>query len=433
MNETFSIGKDAGNKAPISIGAQSLTRHIAFLGASGSGKTTAALNMYEQAALAGVPIIIIDRKGDLSGYGGFPDLPPSKRAPWESFFQKVEPVIYTPGHPSGRNLQVRLAPEGLDEMDAVDRENAINMAAHALGDMLGYKEKGADAQKRAIMFQAMMLMTHIRTGEGKRYDINLRNLITYIAAQSPKFLNTISFLDLELLKKIVQDLSTFSLDKGRILTQKGEPLTMDNLLNIQRGDDGKILEHKGRTRVSIISTKFLGSATLFFVAQLFIEAARWASKNPSNALQAMIFVDEADIYMPARGSAATKEPLLNLLKRGRSAGLSVGLATQSPGEMDYQGRNNVNTWFIGKIKEAVALKKIEPMIPEPELMHDIPFLDVGQFMLVTDAQVRRLHGQPSMMNTFQLSEDQILALAKAGPPSLADVQAKIRQRKSMEG
>jgi hypothetical protein len=421
----FALGKD-DNGAAVTLTVSALTKHSAYLGASGSGKTTAALNIIEQAALSGVPVIIIDRKGDLSGYGGFPDLPPSKRGPWEEFFSKVEPVIYTPGHPSGRGLQVRLSPEGVEEMDPVDRENALNMAAHALGDMLGYKEKGADAQKRAIIFQALLLMLNVRDQHGKKFDINLRNLIHYIASKSPVFLQTIANLDLENVQKIVQDLSTFSLDKGRILTQKGEAMTMDNLLG---RNDAK----NPRTRISIISTKFLGSATLFFVAQLFIEAARWASKNPSNTLQAMLFVDEADIYMPARGNAATKEPLLNLLKRGRSAGLSVGLATQSPGEMDYQGRNNVDTWFIGKIKELVALKKVEPMVAEPELMHDIPFQNVGEFMLVTGSMVTRLRSNPSMMHTAQLSEDQILALAKAGPPSLASIHAKIRERKSMEG
>lgn len=428
MNDNFyfEVGTDTStNPAPVRIASRSATKHIAFLGASGSGKTTAALNMYEQAVQQGIPVIIIDRKGDLSGYGGFPDVRPSKMEPWEKFFSKVEPVIYTPGHPSGRNLQVRLVPEGLGDMDAVDRENAINMAAHALSDMLGYKEKGADAQRRAIIFQAMRLMTL------SKFDVDIRSLTAYINNKSPRFLNTIAFLDLELIGKIVQDLSTFSLDKGRILTQKGEPLTMDNLLNIQRGPGGEILKNE-RTRMSIISTKFLGNASLFFVAQLFIEAARWASKTPSGSLQAMLFVDEADVYMPARGTAATKEPLQNLLKRGRSAGLSVGLATQSPGDMDYRGRDNINTWLIGRIKERVALEKIEPMIPEPELMHDIPFLEVGNFMLSSDAKVTRIKGHPSMMNTYQLSEDQILALAKAGPPSISDVRAKTRARKAME-
>lgn len=432
MINHFTIGKgEQGQQIFITKGA--LTRHSAFLGASGSGKTTAALNILEQAALSGVPIIIIDRKGDLSGYGGWPDVPPSKRDPrWEEFFSKVEPVIYTPGHPGGRNLQVRIVPEGLDEMDQTDRENALNMAAHALSEMLGYKEKGADAQKRAIIFQALMLMMNVRTKEGQKWELNLRNLITYIAGKSPIFLQTIANLDLELVQKIVQDLSTFSLDKGRILTQKGEPLTMDTLLNIRRNENKQVIPNE-RTRISIISTKFLGNATLFFVAQLFIEASRWASKNPSNGLQAMLFVDECDIYMPAQGAAATKVPLLNLLKRGRSAGLSVVLATQSPGEMDYQGRNNVETWFIGKNKEKRAIDKVSLMVAEPEFLHDIPFLDVGRFILVTGSTLTRLHGDPSMLHTSQLSEDQILALAKAGPPSQASVQGKIRERKALEG
>ena len=45
-----------------------LTRHAAFLGASGSGKTTVALAIIEQLLLRGIPAILIDRKGDLCRY-----------------------------------------------------------------------------------------------------------------------------------------------------------------------------------------------------------------------------------------------------------------------------------------------------------------------------------------------------------------------------
>ena len=45
-----------------------LTRHAAFLGAPGSGKTTAALCVVEQLLLRGIPAILVDRKGDLCSY-----------------------------------------------------------------------------------------------------------------------------------------------------------------------------------------------------------------------------------------------------------------------------------------------------------------------------------------------------------------------------
>ena len=67
---------------------------------------------------------------------------------------------------------------------------------------------------------------------------------------------------------------------------------------------------------------------------------------------------------------ATKEPMENLLKRARSAGLGVLLATQSPGDFDYKCRENINTWFVGKIKEdnitsRFRVQSIEPLGNQP--------------------------------------------------------------------
>ena len=53
---------------PVTFDPGDFTRHAAFLGAPGSGKTTAALCVVEQLLLRGVPAILVDRKGDLCTY-----------------------------------------------------------------------------------------------------------------------------------------------------------------------------------------------------------------------------------------------------------------------------------------------------------------------------------------------------------------------------
>jgi hypothetical protein len=87
------------------------------------------------------------------------------------------------------------------------------------------------------------------------------------------------------------------------------------------------------------------------VSQSLFELSRWASKSPSPHLQAVVLFDEADMYLPTKSKPACKEPMGSLLKRARSAGLGVMLATQSPGDFDYKCRENINTWFHGEIKE----------------------------------------------------------------------------------
>ena len=68
--------------------------------------------------------------------------------------------------------------------------------------------------------------------------------------------------------------------------------------------------------------------------------------------------DEADLYIPANAKPATAEPLQSLLKRARSAGLGIMLATQSPGDLDYKSRDQITSWFIGRVREDTALRKL---------------------------------------------------------------------------
>ena len=74
--------------------------------------------------------------------------------------------------------------------------------------------------------------------------------------------------------------------------------------------------------------------------------------------------DEADLYIPANAKPATAEPLQSLLKRARSAGLGIMLATQSPGDLDYKIARPDHVWFIGRVREDTALRKLQGGVPE---------------------------------------------------------------------
>src|SRR5208283_490451 len=63
------VGKTSGRLAEdVSMADGELTKHAAFIGVSGSGKTTVALNVAEQLLVQGIPAILVDRKGDLCVY-----------------------------------------------------------------------------------------------------------------------------------------------------------------------------------------------------------------------------------------------------------------------------------------------------------------------------------------------------------------------------
>src|SRR5688572_20275130 len=63
--------------------SRDLTTHAVCVGMTGSGKTGLCLSVLEEAAIDGVPALVIDPKGDLANLLlTFPDLRPQDFAPW---------------------------------------------------------------------------------------------------------------------------------------------------------------------------------------------------------------------------------------------------------------------------------------------------------------------------------------------------------------
>ena len=153
----------------------------------------------------------------------------------------------------------------------------------------------------------------------------------------------------------------------------------------------------GRTRLSIIYTGFLGDNEniLFWVSQFLSEALRFCQRNPNDELQAVVMFDEADLYIPANAKPATAEPLQSLLKRARSAGLGIMLATQSPGDLDYKSRDQITSWFIGRVREDTALRKLKAAFQSESGLDPaavLPGQTVGEFHLVQEGLVRADEG-----------------------------------------
>ncbi|MDO8752585.1 MAG: type IV secretory system conjugative DNA transfer family protein, partial [Anaerolineales bacterium] len=88
-DDTFYLGRlfDAktakATNTPVEYNPADLTTHAVVTGMTGSGKTGLCVALLEEAALHGVPAIIIDPKGDLTNLLlHFPDLLPQDFQPW---------------------------------------------------------------------------------------------------------------------------------------------------------------------------------------------------------------------------------------------------------------------------------------------------------------------------------------------------------------
>jgi hypothetical protein len=171
----------------------------------------------------------------------------------------------------------------------------------------------------------------------------------------------------------------------------------------------------GRTRLSIINTSFLGDGSIYWVAQFLLEISRYAVRNPKSQLQAIVMFDEADQYLPAQSKPATKAPLESLLKRARAAGIGLMLATQSPGDLDYKSRDQILSWFVGRITQDTAIKKLEPLFSETKLdpREKLGVQQSGQFFAVCGQDVVQIKADLSLVRVEPLSSQEILEVALA--------------------
>jgi hypothetical protein len=393
---------------PVEIDAEHLKRHVAVLGGSGSGKTTLALSILEQLLLQGTPVLLVDRKGDLCRYAD-PELREglSPGDPLVKLLDTIDVAVFTPGQSRGRGLGIALLPPGLEHLDESERSDAYRDAAAGLGAILRLKDTQADQAKQAIIMQSLRVLAE----SGNAANISVNTLVEFIASEDPALLEPLSHVDPKHFKKLAEHLQTTVHIRGELLAKAKDALSAELLFGLGRHAS------PGKTRLTIISTKFLGddAAILFWVSQLLLELNRFASRTPSPTLQAAVMFDEADIYLPATSKPPTKTPLESLLKRARSAGISVMLATQSPGDLDYKCRENVRNWFVGLVKETRALEKLKPLLSESKLDATavLPKQKVGQFFMLSENAAAPILAQMNLVETRQLSEPEITALANA--------------------
>jgi hypothetical protein len=402
--------------APVELDPQALRKHAAFLGGTGSGKTTLAMNVVEQLLLQGIPAVLVDRKGDLCNYGRpefwtYPLDDPGLEARREALRRGVEIGIYTPGHPEGRPLSIAIAPPGLGRLGEFERGQAARFAAAALAGMMNYNRRGNELSKEGVLRTAIDQLARLEPDA----PVTLTGLISYVAGEEDGLVNAVGHLDLKQFRALVQDLETLRLSRGDLLSARGEPLSAEALFGL--GPHAR----PGRTRLSLISTKYLRNPAdvQFWVSQLLVELGRWINRAPAPRLQAVLLCDEADLYLPAVRQPPTKEPMENLLRRGRSAGLGVLLATQSPGDFDYRCRDNIGAWFVGQVREANSLAKMRPMLADcrADVESRLPGQAPGQFHLLRAGAAVSLLADRPLLETVQLDESEILRLARASRPS----------------
>ncbi len=361
--------------------SKDLTTHALCVGMTGSGKTGLCLALLEEAAIDGIPAIIIDPKGDLGNLLlTFPQLRPDDFAPYidpaeatrvgkssEEYAKEVaaqwkqglaawgqsperiarlkkaaDVAIYTPGSSAGLPLTVLRSfsapPQSTRDNSEAFRETISAAAASLLG-LLGIEADPLKSREQ-ILLSSILEKTW---GEGK--DLDIAGLIR--AIQTPGF-DRVGVMDLESFFP-AKERFELSMQLNNLLASPGFSAWLEGeSLDIQR----LLYTPEGKPRLSILSIAHLSEAErMFFVTILLSETIAWMrNQSGTSSLRALLYMDEVFGYFPPSKNPPSKTPMLTLLKQARAFGLGVVLATQNPVDLDYKGLANCGTWFLGRLQ-----------------------------------------------------------------------------------
>jgi hypothetical protein len=394
LGETTTARKEA-----VTLALDRLTTHVAVLGTTGSGKTTAALTLVEQLLERDISVLMVDRKGDLARYASaawWSDPIAGDRARRAALRARIDVDLFTPGNAAGRPLRLPVIPM-LADASTQERDQLARFATAGFAAMMGYGTGTTHRHKQSVLQCAIQLLADER-------EVTIDLLRATINRPDPELLTRVGPLQ-RFFAPLSEDLQTLAIQRGALLTGAGEPLDAAALLPAPGG----------RPRLSIINTSGLTEIAVlqFWISRLLVELGRLARKRPSKTLQGVVVFDEADAYIPAAGNPPTKEPMFELLRRARSEGLGVVLATQNPGDIDYKARDNIGTWLVGKVAQDRAIEKMRNLLSSyPNVAARLATQPTGHFF-VLGAGTQEIKVDRAMMATEQLADHEIAALARA--------------------
>jgi len=381
LGRMFDIEKGQALADLLLYDSKDLTTHAVCVGMTGSGKTGLGISLLEEAAIDGIPALVIDPKGDMGNLLlTFPNLQPSDFVPWvapdaaarkgltvEEFARKavdtwrkglaewgqdasriqkyqdsVDITIYTPGSTAGLPLTILRSlavpsPAIIDDAEAL-RDRIVTSVSGLLA-LVGLAADPIRSREHILLSNILQQAWD----EGRNLDI--KNLIREI--QTPPF-ERVGVFDLESFYpanerlELAMQLNNLLASPGFASWMEGIPLDIGNLLYTS----------EGKPRIAILSIAHLNdSERMSFVTLLLSEVISWMRSQPGTAsLRALLYMDEIFGYFPPTAVPPSKVPMLTLLKQARAYGLGIVLATQNPVDLDYKGLANAGTWFIGRLQ-----------------------------------------------------------------------------------
>ena len=437
------LGNRRDTGEAIDIAPQILARHGAMLGSTGSGKTVMAKALIEEAALAGIPSLIIDPQGDLARLALGIDLDELEEkdghvARAKQLMDRCEVRIWTPLRSKGLPLCIdpfRAPPADLDPEEAI---TAWDMVAAGFANLAGFDvEKTQGKTVKPFLYEILV--------EGTRCGLDVGDfqaLARVVREPHQEFIRQLypeCFSDdeedrvdpptwnevmiehrltdfEERLPKTTRNdlarrLAAFSSGVNQLLFSNGVPIDIDAF--VEPAIPGKI-----PLNIVYLNTIQDENQKQYFVQELSRELYDWMlTQQPAEGeLKLLFFMDEVAPYLPPHPRNPPAKDLIKLIfKQARKYGVACVLATQNVSDVDYKILAQANTTFVGRFTQPQDVEKVRHLLKESgtdvDLVGQLPTLGPGQFQVVAPdvdenpfpVQCRWLytdHGAP-------LSEDQV--------------------------
>lgn len=365
----------------IAYDADDLTTHGVIVGMTGSGKTGLGIIVIEEALRSGLPVLVLDPKGDMTNLLlTFPDLAPSDFEPWvdAARARRDDKTVAEMATETAERWKSGLASWHLDGGDIADLESSAGFTVYTPGSHAGIPlnilgslsapavdwENDAEVARDEIegFVSGLLALVGIEADPlSSREHILLSNLVerAWRTGDDLSLEALIGMIHRPPMRKLgVFEVDSFFPEKDRLgLAMRINALVASPSFADWRSgpalDIGRLLwDESGTPQASIVYLAHLSDEERqFVVATVLGRLITWMrSQAGSNDLRALVYMDEVFGFVPPTAAPPAKKPILTILKQARAFGVGMVLSTQNPVDLDYKAMSNAGTWAIGRLQ-----------------------------------------------------------------------------------
>ncbi|MBL8679268.1 MAG: ATP-binding protein [Myxococcales bacterium] len=363
------------------IAPKHLLTHSVVFGMTGSGKTGLLLVMVEEALGAGVPVIVLDVKGDLANLGlachavgpeayepyldsesptagdgataaaSLHEARERSFALWDlsharanEFHQRVALTIFTPGSDAGESLHLLSSleqPSDRWNTALTEARNALSAAVSLVLRVMGRDDDPARSREHVLL--SLLAEQRLKRGEGASLDVLIGDL------REPP-IETVGALPLDEFVTANERASLAAALNALLASPTFSAWRSGRAMDVARWMERR---RDGRVPAVVVSVAHLDDEARMHVLGIVLEEVlSWTrTLAGTNQLRALVVMDEVyGLVPPHPASPPTRRPIVSLMKQGRAFGVGIVLATQNPMDLDYRTLSNAGLWAIGRLQ-----------------------------------------------------------------------------------